>query len=166
MAKTPSELSLAQRQAIKAAILADPVLGPKSSGPETDFAYITDALNADASPVTLAWITSVPVENADDAPSYSTFDALAAGKRDSWGFFLARPRDFTRAKVRQWITDVWGNATAGSNSEAILQAGTEKASRAEVIIGGTTRTTGTVSALDRTMIGDLSLNDIARILTE
>ena len=164
MAISPSQLSLAQRQALKAHILADPALAAIASGPGIDIEGIRVALNANASPVTKAWKISVPQEDADDAPDYSTFDAIVAGKRDSWGFFLARSRDFTRNKVRKWITDIWGNATTNSNAEAILQAGTVNATRAEVVIGGTTRTTGTVSGLERTMVGELSQQDVSLIL--
>lgn len=152
-----------QKTTLKAAILADPVLAAMASGPGTDRAALAAALNADASPVTKAWLVAVPVDDADESADYSTFDSIAAGKRDSWGFFLRTPRNFARNKVRKWITDVWGNATAGSNSESILQSGLENASRAEVILGGTTKTTGTVSALDRSWIGELSIEDIAAI---
>lgn len=153
---TPEQLS-----ALKAYILSQPDLAPISSGPGTDYAQIAALLNANASPVTLAWMTAVPANDSDDAPDYSTYDALAAGKRDSWGLFLRRDtRDFTRNKVRKWITDVWGNATANSNAEAILLAGTEKASRAEVAFGGNTKTTGTVSALYRAWQGKISITDV------
>jgi hypothetical protein len=75
--------------------------------------------------------------------------------------FIGQPsRDFNRNKVRKWITDIWGNATAASNAEAILLAGTEKASRAEVVFGGATKTTGTVAALDRAWIGDVQITDV------
>lgn len=153
-------LTRAQKTTLKAYILNQPDLAPLTSGPGTDYAGIADALNANANPVTLAWRTAVPPTDSDDAPSYTSFDTIAAGKRDSWGFFLAFPRDFTRNKVRTWVTDVWGNATAGSNAEAILQAGTVKATRAEVALGGNTRTTGTVSALSRNWEGTLSIADI------
>ena len=159
MALTP-----AQKATLKAYILSDPVLGPKATGAGTDYQLVADALNADANPVTKAWVTSVAIDAADEAPDYSTFDSIQAGKRDSWDFFLRRSRDFSRNKVRKWITDVWGNSTAGSNSEAILLAGTENAKRAEAVIGGTVRTTGTVSALDRAFIGTFSAIDIGPIL--
>lgn len=154
-------LTQSQLAALKAAILADPALAALTSGPGTDYPAIAAAMNADASPVTLAWRTSVPAADSDDAPDYSTFDSLAAGKRDSWALFLAQPsRDYTRNKVRKWITDVWGNAVANSNSEAILKAGTENASRAEVVIGGNTKTTGTVTALDRAWQGEVTIEDV------
>jgi len=149
-----------QKTTLKAYILADPVLGPLTSGESTDFGAISDALSAKASPTVLAWKTSVSPADADDAPSYAAFDSIAAGKRESWGFFLRFSRDFTRKKVRDWIVDVWGNATAGTNAEAILLAGTENATRAEVALGGTSRTTGAVTALVRNYIGGITIEDV------
>jgi hypothetical protein len=155
-------LNPAQTATVKAYILADPVLGPLTSGTGTDYGAIALALSATAAPATLAWKPSVPAADSDDAPDMSTFDALTAGKRDSWALFLGQTtRDFTRNKVRKWITDVWGNATAASNAESVLLAGTENAKRVEVVLGGTTRTTGTVSALARNYVGDVSLPEIA-----
>jgi len=153
----------AQQAIIKAYVLADPILAPLTSGPGTDYGFIANTLAAYASPAVLAWSTSVASTTSDDAPDYSTFDALAAGKRDSWGFFLRNTRDFTRNKTRKWITDIWGNATAASNSEAILLSGTENARVIEVVLGGTTKTTGTVSAMARNYVGSIDLLEIAAI---
>lgn len=108
-------------------------------------------LNGPRSPTALAWSVAVSPEVSDEAPKYETYDSLVAGKRDSWVRFLrASSRDFSKAKIRKWVTDIWGNATAGSNSEAILLAATQSATNAQYALGGTTRTTGTVSALDLT----------------
>lgn len=152
-----------QKAIVKAYVLADPVLAPHTSGPETDYGLIANALAEYASPPVLAWRTSVPAVVSDDAPSYSTFDSIAAGKRDSWGFFLAQTRDFTRKKVRDWVVDVWGSATAGSNAEKILQAATENMRVVEVVLGGTDKTTGTVTAKDRAYVGSIDLTEVASI---
>lgn len=101
---------------------------------------------------------------SDDAPDYSTFDSLAAGKRDSWGFFLQNTRDFTRNKTRKWITDIWGPANAASNAEAILLSGTEKARVIEVVLGSSVKTTGTVSAIARNYVGSIDLLEVGLIL--
>jgi hypothetical protein len=132
-----------------------------SSGPTTDYNRLVTELNKASA--TVAWKVSVAPADLDDAPDYSTFDTIAAGKRDSWAFLLNFPRDLTRNKTRKWITDVWGNATAGSNAESILLAGTEPATVAQNVIGGSTKVTGTVSALDRSYIGLISLNDIVEM---
>ena len=148
----------AQTALVKAAILADGTLAPLTSGPGTDYVGIMNAMNAPST--TTAWRTSVPPQDMDEAADYTVFDSIAAGKRDSWGYLIGFNRDFTRNKIRKWITDVWGNATAGSSAESILQAGTEKASKAEVAIGGTVKTTGTVSAIQRDWAGQIQLSDV------
>jgi hypothetical protein len=151
-----------QKVTLKAYILAQPDLAPLTSGPGTDYGAIAAALNADASPVVKAWLPVATPDVVDEACNWTAFDAITAGKRDSWlGAFMVRNRDFTRAKVRNWVTDVWGNATAGSNAEAILLAVQENASRAENALGGATRTTGTVSGLARNFVGDVSLSEVS-----
>lgn len=142
---------------------------------ETDAAFVslrnsgaTGAMaewyNKPKTPTVLAWKSSVPATDSDDAPDYSTFDSIVPGKRESWGFFLGFPRDFTRAKVRKWVTDIWGTATANSNSEAILLSATRNATRGEVVFGGTSKTTGTVTALNLVFEGSISNEDIVAAL--
>lgn len=114
-----------------------------------DTTSLTAWLNSARTPQTLAWGTAVSKSIVDEAPSYTSYDTLSTGKRDSWTRFLDAPsRDFTKNKIRNWVVDVWGNATAGSNAEAILQAATRDSTNAQFALGGTSRTTGTVTALD------------------
>ena len=155
-----AELSTAQKATLRAAILATPALSALTN----DYQALAAALNANANPVVKAWLTSVSPEMMDDAPDYTTFDAISAGKRDSWAFLIARPRDFTRNKTRQWIADVWGTVSANSNSEKILLAGTENISVAEQIFGGSSKSTGTVTGIDRVWTGDIGVNEINNIL--
>lgn len=110
-------------------------------------------LNGERTPASPAWNKATLALAAEEAPSYTTYDSLTQGKRDSWERFVSNTRDFSKAKVRSWITDVWGSATASSNAEAVLLAGTYNASNLQFAIGGTTRTTGTVSALDLSYVG-------------
>lgn len=117
---------------------------------------------------TLGWSTRVDAGAMDEAPAMATYDSLTQGKRDSWARILdlrdGRTRDFTKNSVRNWITDVWGSATAGSNSEKILLAGTEAATRAQNVIGGTVKTTGTVSATDRGYQGIVTTPETTRLI--
>lgn len=157
-------LSASQSTTLKSFVQAsvDPVIvTARQQGNTFDLAK---ALNADASPVVLGWRVAVTPVEADDAPDYSTFDSIPAGKRESWGFFLAFSRDYSRNKTRKWVTDVWGNAAAASNAEAILQTAVENASVAENAIGGTLRTTGTVSAIARNFVGDVTQTECQQIL--
>lgn len=154
-------LTTAQMQTIKAAILADPTQANNVA--IQDYSAIADWLNAKLADK--GWNSAQPEANSDDAPDYSTFDSIVPGKRESWGFFLARSRDFSRNKVRKWVTDVWGNATSGSNAEAILQAATRSISRAEKLLAGNAATTGTVTAYKLGWEGDISVYEIGGILS-
>ena len=151
----------AQTATVKAYVIANYAANVAKS----EWSQIAEKLSTDASPVVKAWSVTVDPKDMDDAPDYTTFDAISAGKRDSWGFLLARPRDFNRNKVRKWVTDIWGNSTAGSNSEAILLAGLVNATAAEVAIGGATKTTGTVSGLDRTYLGGVTVLEVNQMFS-
>ena len=145
---------------LKAAIIADATAGPiRASG---DSYSLMAWCNGASS--TLAWRSSVPAQESDEAATYTAYDSLAQGKRDSWAIFLMFPRTFYKSKIRSWITDVWGNATASSISESILQAGTIYATRAENVFGGTVKATGTVSAIQRTWEGQIGMDDAAKLV--
>lgn len=115
-----------------------------------DVGQVMAWLNGARTPATLAWFTAAPPAPVRQAPSYTQYDSLVQGKRDSWVLFLADSQDFTKAKIRNWVVDVWGSATASSNAESVLQAGTFSATNLQNALGGTLRTTGTVAALDLT----------------
>lgn len=112
----------------------------------------------------LRWLPSPDMVGVEEAPSYTTYDTLTQGKRDSWLLLLRNVRDFGRAKVRSWVVDVWGPATAGSNTEAVLLAATAPATNAQVAIGGTVRATGTVSAIDTPYEQDVDEDDAKRLI--
>ena len=151
-------LTSTQQQTLKAAILAAvPPLNMEDYGA---IAAWLNTLQTD-----LGWRTSMTIRDVDDAPDYSTYDSLLDGKRDSWSQFLKFERDFSRNKVRKWVTDVWGNATAGSNSETILQAATRKITRAEKLLAGSTATTGTVTAYKLNWEGNVDIFEIGGILS-
>lgn len=115
-----------------------------------DTGLVMGWLNGARVPVTLAWYPAAPIAAVRQAPTYTTYDSLIAGKRDSWVLFLADLQDFNKAKTRNWVVDIWGAATAASNAEAVLLAGTFSAANIQNALGGTSKTTGTVTALDLT----------------
>ena len=130
-----------------------------------DTIKLMNALNADAVGPVKAWAT-VSAQKIDEATPWANFDNITqAGKRDSYlHAFFRYPRDFSTAVVRKWVTDVWGNAVAGSDAEKILLAGQENASVAENAIGGTVRSTNNVSGLDRAFVGDVTQTECQKIL--
>lgn len=151
---------------LKNHITADPVLGPLTSGPGTDYGAIVAAMNAEADPVTRAWRIAVDPVETDAATPWANFDAIAAaGKRDSFlHAFLRYPRNYALQATRKWITDVWGNAIANSDAAAILNgAGVENATRAEVVVNNNAAAVAqnSVSAINRPWVGQLTIADIA-----
>ena len=133
-----SQLTGAQRNAIKIAVLANPTAAAaRTAG---DVVALLNWLNGPSA--ALAWRSAVSPQVSDEGPSYTLFDNLIAGKRDSWKIFLGFTRDYTRIKIRNWVADVWGLNTTGGNTEATLtSAGTEFATNAQNAIGGTTPST-------------------------
>lgn len=163
-----STMTPAQKAALAAGIAAetDPeFVGYRNNGQTP---LMTAWLNKNASPATKAWRSNVPASDSDDATPWTVFDGLVQGKRESWVHaFLARDRDYIKQSIRKWITDTWGNATVGSNAEAILTgAGQRNITRAEKILGGTTlATTNAVSAIKLTWEGPLTDGDISAALS-
>jgi hypothetical protein len=151
-------LSNPQRQTVLTAIKADATAnGYRVAG---DAISQKAWCNAARSPAVAAWGTSVTAQTSDEAAVYTAYDSLAAGKRDSWNLFLRSNRNFGTNKIRNWVTDVWGNATAGSVAESILLAATESATNAQNALGGSSKTTGTVTALDRSFTGQVDDGDV------
>ena len=159
-------LSNARLTTLKAAILAetDPVFVALRDAEATP--AMAAWFNEAASPAETAWGTSVDRRTLDEAATYTTFDALSAGKRDLWRLFIdGAPRNMEKAKNRSVVTDVWGTATASSIAEAVLQASTRSISRAEKLLGGsTTATTGTVTAKRLSWGGPLLAGDVVDAL--
>lgn len=156
-------LTTAQLQTLKAAIAAETnttFVAYRTSGATGAMAdWYNTKSNTDA------WKVSMQAQELDEASDYSSFDSVVAGKRDAWDLFLRyAPRDMNKSKNRKVVTDVWGNATAGSIAEYILQAATEKATRGELVFGSTSATTGTVTAIKRNFVGTLFNQDIVDAL--
>ncbi len=153
-------LTTAQLATLKAAIIADPVAGPiRTSG---DSVALLAWCNGAS--LSTAWTVAVAAQVSDEAATYTSYDSIVAGKRDSWGIFLKFGRNFTKNKVRNWITDVWGNATVASIAEAILIAGTEPCTNAQLVFAGTVKTTGTVAALDRIYSESIGSAEVGKLI--
>jgi hypothetical protein len=116
-------------------------------------------LNTARTPTILAWRVDMQSQELDEAANYTLYDGLTAGKRDEWAIFLRFPRSMARNKNRGVVTDVWGAATANSVAEGILQASTYPATNAQNALGGTSKTTGTVTASDLNYTGLANMLD-------
>lgn len=154
-------LSNSQRNTLRSAVIADQTASALRTAGD-----VTGLLNwLNGASATVAWRAAAEARTLDEGAAYATFDSIAAGKRDAWDIFLRyAPRDMGKNKNRALVTDVWGNATAGSVAESVLQAATETATRAQAAIGGTSKSTGTVTGLDRTWAGTVSEADVQWII--
>lgn len=161
-------LTIQQKTTLKAAILAesDPVFVSARENGQTPL--MVEWFNQAKSPAVKAWNTSVDPRATDEATPWVNFDTITqAGKRDSFlHAFMRYPRDFSKNAVRKWITDVWGNATVGSNAATILtDAGLRDITRAEAVLGGsTTATTNSVTGIKLAWQGPMTDADIGEAL--
>ena len=113
----------------------------------------------------VAWNNSVPATVLDGAANYTTYDSLTQGKRDEWSIFLQyAPRDMSKSSNEKVVTDVWGVASTGSLAESILLATVYTATVAQAVIGGSSRTQGSVTATNLTYFGIVSQTDAQNIL--
>jgi hypothetical protein len=155
-------LTNGQRNTLKAAIAAETdaaFVALRQAGDEQGMAAW---YNAALTPNVKAWVSNVTPLDSDEATPWPAFDSLSAGKRESWSLFLNNSRDYGKGAVRKWITDVWGNATAGSSAEAIMLAEQRNITRAENVLGGSNVvTTGTVSGRKLSWEGPLTAQDVS-----
>lgn len=162
-------LTNGQLQTLKAAFLANTDPAVQAAVAIGNATFLLGYYNADASPAVKAWRSSVPPEDSDEATPWDQFDNITqAGKRESWVHaFMRYPRDYTKASVRKWVTDVWGNATTGSNAFNILTtAGMRNITRAEQVLGGSaTANRNDATAIKLTWEGPLTLDDVGRALS-
>lgn len=108
-----------------------------------------------------AWNPSMTGKLLFEASDIGKFDNLTSGKRDAWRMMLDfQPLDFARKKLRKAVVDTWGT----TDSVAVLQACTRKATNAEIYFGGAVATENTVSALKLNWFGILNYNEISDVL--
>jgi hypothetical protein len=179
-------LTLAQLQAIKAAILADPTLASHSMDGDGNGA-IADAMNVLASPVVFAWRTNVPVQEVFDTIDWTKYTPSDAGDatvtysnrllliqtkqmnlqniligRDS----IDASKPNVRAGLRDSVIQLPAGAAgayvtaAGANASTLLGALIRKATRAEALLASGTATTGPVTASLLTFQGLINSTDI------
>ena len=123
--------------------------------------YLAEWCNSNSS--VSAWNPSMEARDLFEAGDVTKFDGLTAGKRDAWQLVLDfAPIDFARNKMRAAVKDIWGN----TDSVAVLQSCTRKATNAENYLGGTIATENTVAALKLNWTGTLSYSEIGDILNK
>lgn len=124
-----------------------------------NYAGLVEWLNGNST--TAAWMVEVSKRDLFEAMYIATYDSVTAGRKESWKLMMdLAPIDFTRQKMRKGILDIFET----SDANKMLADFTEKASRAEEILGGESATSGTVTAIKRVFVGTIDLAAIQPLL--
>jgi hypothetical protein len=159
-------LTTAQKQTVKAAILADGTASTKASGPGTDYAWITDWLNTLST--FIVWRTSVNLDEiqSDAAFDWTRVDNLSVGKGRIWEWMFTnsqRTINPSQANVRAGVSACWvGTAQDLAVQAAVFVHCKRAATLAEKILSTGTGTTGTPGFL--TAEGTVGIFEIGDIL--
>jgi len=160
MALTP-----AQAATLKAAILADPVLGPLTSGINTDYAMIADAMSVQATPAFTVWRTAVTRAEIQDDPDFNwtQVDNLSTGSKYriwEWMFGTTGSINASKANIRSGIAACWvGNAQLLAVQAMVLTRCKRSANRTEKVLATGTGTVGDPATMGYE--GALSINDVS-----
>lgn len=161
-----SHLTPQQTATLKAHILADPVLGPLTSGTGTDYGAIAAALNANASPVVKVWRTSVTRAEIqdDDAFNWTLVDNLTNGsKYRIWEWMFANGAiNPSKDNIRAGISATWtGTLALTAVATMTLNKCKRNATRLESLF--TTGAGTDLSPAKLTFEGSIDLMEIASI---
>lgn len=152
-------LTDAQMQALAAGLRAETDAGVVAALAIRNDVALTEWVNAAGAQD--AWNPAMTAKLLFEATAVAKFDNLTAGKRDAWRMIMDyAPQDMARNKVRSAVVDIWG----ATDSVAVLQACTRKASHGEQYIGGTSATENTVTALKLNFSGAISITEVSTAL--
>lgn len=110
-------LTTQQYATVKAYILADPVLGPKTSGPGTDYNGIASAMSQPFVPAFTVWRTSVTraeIQN-DDGFNWTLVDNLSTNSKYriwDWMFGIDGTINPSKPNIRAGIAATWTGTQA------------------------------------------------------
>lgn len=150
---------LSLQQTLAAAIRAntDPTIVAAVAARNDD--VIRDWYNVEST--TDAWRTDIDGETMFDITPFTIFDGVSAGKREVWDLMIEQsritPLDFGRRTLRAAVRDIWPT----QYGDAILTACRRKATRAEMLFGGSVEASGAISATDLNVEITLSSYDVS-----
>ena len=156
-------LTSAQLASLKAYILADPVLGPMSSGQNSSYQGISDALNASSSPAFVLWRTDVMGAEIGDAWNGTDIDGMSSLNMQRLQLLLASAPagkfDMTRADRRAGFENPFGTNQNNASRVAMRAVWKRIATRAERLFA--TGTGSDASPGAPTFEGQVSVPEIA-----
>lgn len=155
-------LTNAQRTAVRNGINAetDPAIVAARTPATRNDAVLMDWCNDFST--TDAWMSQASKRDMFEAINITQYVALLAGAQGAWALLIDNaPIDLRRNKIRNGINNIWG---ASTQAATVLGNLIEKATKAEVYIGGPSATTNGVTALDRNFVGQLTLLDVGQAM--
>ena len=157
---TSTTLTTAQTATVKAFILADATLGPKTSGPGTDYGFIADSMSSIAAPAFIVWKSNVSIGAVGDNFVGTELAGLTAANQtrlQTIAQFSPNGIDPSLADRRAFFDDIFSSAAA--TRAKLLALWKRSATRIEKVLA-----TGTGSdAAPATMVyeGGVSINTVA-----
>lgn len=158
-------LTQAQRALVRTAIQADGAANALYTSGQTG--ALMDWCNAKQTPTVKAWRTAYSGDELYVAHKPVEYIARSAGERQAFDLMVNRRIDPTKVAIRKGIEDIFSGASNSTSRAAILNDMQEKATRAEVAIGGPTATTAVdaISGLNRNFVGSITIDDVRAIVS-
>ena len=153
-------LTQAQKQTIKAYIIADPVLKTKVPQPNTDYEFIANALSAPAAWTVWQSALSPDMARQGILGGITQLDNLTVGKREALLYLVAATVDCRQAAVRAAFDDLCG--TQVTLKASLLAAQKRIANLAEKLLS--TGTGSDASPAITTAEGTIGVFEIGDIL--
>lgn len=159
-------LTTAQRQALKAAILADPALAAAPANSDGAF-FIAVELNKIVTPDYWVWRSNVSRSDIYNSTSpdsttwnWTTYKNQPATEQNAWvQMFMGDQADFSQANLRAGVVAIFtGTAPAVAQQTHVLAMGRRLAKRAEKVLASGAGTTVAPSVMG--FEGNLSFQDV------
>ena len=160
-----ADLTLAQKQALKAHILADPVLAPKASGATTDLNGLKDAMNALASPTFTVWKSNTSITETGKQFVGSEWAGMTSANHtrlQTIAQWLSNGYNPSLADIRAMFDDVWSGAGGTGTRARLLAFWKRPALRIEKLFA--TGTGSDASPATLVIEGQVTLEDISLAL--
>jgi len=157
-------LTTQQLATLKAAILADPVLAPLTSGPGTDYGAIAAAMSADAAPSFTVWRTAISRKDCQtEGFDWTQADNLTNGQARIWDWLFdgdSQSMNPSESGKRAGVAECWkGTAAKVANATFVLNQCKRNATLVEKLLA----TGNGAYATPATMAyeGGVTLNDVS-----
>ena len=162
------QLTAQDRATLKAFIIADPTLGPISSGPNTNYDTIANVLSANAAPQFIVWKPLVQTTEVGQTVSYVAVVSMTDANRGRITTFIGmNPSSFSpeRSDIRTYWADTFSGALGGEGQatrDALEALWRRPARLAEKVLA-----TGTGTTLSPAVLGyegTISIGDVSLII--